>query len=762
MATQPESHDDLDRTDELPRLDVAAYEASLAKAGGDGLSRTDTWTVEALQDLDEVAEVARQPPSSAPRDTTGSTASNNEFNLNVARILQRMAQLEADIADAHEANAALQKRSDAIQAARDEQMVRIRALETDNARLAEHHSLSGGMQERFEQQLREQSQHTDTQLTELQSARFAERLRMDQEREDFRRQLTETAAQVTALQQDNRRLQDQLHASTALANRHAASLAALEGSLGDEKAGATQLARQLAVKLTDYETLSSMVEARNRSINDLVRTRDDLQLRLERESASGVQLTAQLALAQKDLQEHRAALTVRDDSITEKDTRLSELTNGLLKTGNELELLRQQYDAATQSLSKLDAAQSESHSALSQRLQEISALRGSLEAAESEAAQARHELLVAAAAATDQENRRLELEARLEEARQQARLLTGERDAALEQVRGLSDERDALLPASDQLIERSEELERTRSELSQLQTEMTALRTELNSHVAAAQARAAESASLQDSAIRLRYSRDSLQEALEEAQRTIDQLRDEEQARAQLLTERTEELAGLHTRFSEHAMTMRGLEHAIRARDELADKLRGQLQVTQDERAIMADLLEKSRARVKTMAQQVFQRDNQVASLRADLAARAEALAAIRRDVDRVEADVVADSFDQLALVLEPIGHDGDPIFLNSKLITVGRTSENDVCIPSKLISRRHARLLVGAAGATIEDAGSTNGCFVNGQQVQSHPLQEGDVLELGDLRYRLYSRPSSDTRIRANVVPISDGRRGD
>jgi chromosome segregation ATPase len=724
MATQPESHDDLDRTDELPRLDVAAYEASLAKTAGEGLSRTDTWAVEALQDLDEVAEVARNQRPPPPLRGGGSAPGNSEPSVNVARILQRMAQLEADIADAYEANAALQKRNDAIQAACDEHMVRIRALEMDNTRLAEHHALAGGMQERFEQQLHEQSQHTDSQLTELQSARFAERLRMDQEREEFRRHSAQMAAQITALQEENRNLQDQLQSSAALANGRAASLAALEGSLGDEKAGATQLARQLAAKLTEYETLSSMVEVRNRSINDLTRTRDDLQQRLERETGSCIELTSQLALAEKNLQETRAVLLARESSM--------------------------------------DAAQRESHVALSQRLREIGELRSSLEAAESTAARAQDELAAAAATAAEQENRRLELEARLEEARQQIRALSDERNAALEQVHGLSDERDGLLPASDQLVQRSEELQHARFELMRLQTEMAALRAEVDSQTEAAQTRAAESASLQDSAIRLRYSRDSLQEALEEAQRTIDGLRDEEQAHTQLLTERTEELAGLHTRFNEHEKAMRGLEHTIRARDELADKLRVQLQTAQDERAIMADLLEKSRARVKSMAQQVFQRDSQIATLRADVAARAEALAAVRRDVDSIEADVDADSFDQLGLVLEPIGHDGYPIVLNSNLITVGRTSENDVCIPSKLISRHHARLLVGPDGVTIEDVGSTNGCFVNGQQVQSQTLHEGDVLELGDLRYRLYSRPVSDTRIRANVVPISDGRRSE
>ena len=45
----------LDRTDVLPVLDVEAYEATLVESQK-SLSRTDTWTVEALRDIDEIVE----------------------------------------------------------------------------------------------------------------------------------------------------------------------------------------------------------------------------------------------------------------------------------------------------------------------------------------------------------------------------------------------------------------------------------------------------------------------------------------------------------------------------------------------------------------------------------------------------------------------------------------------------------------------------------------------------------------------------------
>ena len=47
----------LDRTDVLPVLDVEAYEATLVESQRT-LSRTDTWTVEALRDIDELVDSA--------------------------------------------------------------------------------------------------------------------------------------------------------------------------------------------------------------------------------------------------------------------------------------------------------------------------------------------------------------------------------------------------------------------------------------------------------------------------------------------------------------------------------------------------------------------------------------------------------------------------------------------------------------------------------------------------------------------------------
>jgi pSer/pThr/pTyr-binding forkhead associated (FHA) protein len=90
---------------------------------------------------------------------------------------------------------------------------------------------------------------------------------------------------------------------------------------------------------------------------------------------------------------------------------------------------------------------------------------------------------------------------------------------------------------------------------------------------------------------------------------------------------------------------------------------------------------------------------------------------------------------------LEPVGHDSAPFVLNRKVMTVSRTDDNDICIPSKMVSRHHARLLVGPNAVIVEDIGSTNGCYVNDHAIRKQLLREGDVLRIGDRNFKRRTR---------------------
>ena len=63
---------------------------------------------------------------------------------------------------------------------------------------------------------------------------------------------------------------------------------------------------------------------------------------------------------------------------------------------------------------------------------------------------------------------------------------------------------------------------------------------------------------------------------------------------------------------------------------------------------------------------------------------------------------------------------------------TVGRHPSSDIALDDITVSRRHCRLLLNEDGLEIQDAGSTNGSYVNDHRVESTSLMPGDRLLIG------------------------------
>jgi diguanylate cyclase (GGDEF)-like protein len=65
--------------------------------------------------------------------------------------------------------------------------------------------------------------------------------------------------------------------------------------------------------------------------------------------------------------------------------------------------------------------------------------------------------------------------------------------------------------------------------------------------------------------------------------------------------------------------------------------------------------------------------------------------------------------------------------------LSIGRGRDADIRIQGDGISRQHARIHVSPVGVVLEDLGSTNGSFVNGEKVvEQCPLNDGDKIQLG------------------------------
>ncbi len=103
-------------------------------------------------------------------------------------------------------------------------------------------------------------------------------------------------------------------------------------------------------------------------------------------------------------------------------------------------------------------------------------------------------------------------------------------------------------------------------------------------------------------------------------------------------------------------------------------------------------------------------------------------------------------------------------VFAMAGSLTVGRSSDSDICIPIDEISRHHAKLQVAADGVTVEDLGSANGTFINNQPVHGPTLlKDGDELRMDTVRFLLLApamdRPGSAAAHAASPAPTSTGR---
>lgn len=67
---------------------------------------------------------------------------------------------------------------------------------------------------------------------------------------------------------------------------------------------------------------------------------------------------------------------------------------------------------------------------------------------------------------------------------------------------------------------------------------------------------------------------------------------------------------------------------------------------------------------------------------------------------------------------------------------TVGRHPDSDIFLNDVTVSRHHCRFVVENNTLSVEDSGSTNGTYVNGERVDSAALKAGDEVIVGRFHF--------------------------
>lgn len=102
----------------------------------------------------------------------------------------------------------------------------------------------------------------------------------------------------------------------------------------------------------------------------------------------------------------------------------------------------------------------------------------------------------------------------------------------------------------------------------------------------------------------------------------------------------------------------------------------------------------------------------------------------------------------------------GHRYILGPRPCELGRAQDNDVVVEDDRASQRHARIFLDGERHVVRDLGSTNGTYVNSQRIAQVPLNDGDLLQIGETIFEYLAQEDATgetargTRESSNVIP--------
>lgn len=97
----------------------------------------------------------------------------------------------------------------------------------------------------------------------------------------------------------------------------------------------------------------------------------------------------------------------------------------------------------------------------------------------------------------------------------------------------------------------------------------------------------------------------------------------------------------------------------------------------------------------------------------------------------------------------------GETFLLETISLTIGRDPVSDVVLNDPEVSRQHARFSQTETGYQVQDLGSTNGTFVNGERLESEPvdLQPGFTVSMGSGVTLIYEEVPTGDALAATMI---------
>jgi len=112
---------------------------------------------------------------------------------------------------------------------------------------------------------------------------------------------------------------------------------------------------------------------------------------------------------------------------------------------------------------------------------------------------------------------------------------------------------------------------------------------------------------------------------------------------------------------------------------------------------------------------------------------------------ERVGTEVMLPSISPAWLFIEELGMPEKRYEMKEMVISIGNSSDNDIILKDKAVSRHHAKIRIEGQKYFIYDLVSTNGTRVNGRKIIKKWIKGGDIIEMGHTRMTFHMEEQDD-----------------
>ena len=742
---------DLDRTDELPVLDIEAYEAAqnvtVARAAVTAIASPAALP---SPDLGGVFDTIRSLEANL-RAKSEHTAS---LEQQIARLERQLRTQEKDRTDLHSQISDLSEARDGLTADLDARGATIARLKTDLGVRAE--------------QIRSLEQQRD--IVEIDKVALEDVIRARE-------------ARIAALENEAAGHVERLNELEGLAMSHDQAGRHLKSSIGDLEAQVQSRLSDIAARDQRIAELATQIEQKEVARGDMARA-------LERQSRKLAELDGEVTKAHRQAARSLEALQTletrrrfHDDALfafeQEIDIHLqqvAQLEAELNQRGGEIATLQGGERERDSVINELKAELQSRDLALNERAAELGRLRAITQDSGGIIADLERRLKLQG---TDSTRLQIEL------AERDARLAAMQEDvrAATARMHERDEEHAASRAAQEglrqQLNRRVEEITGLITTVQNEKGRAAALEAELGARIRATaeiESRQRVHDEISESQAReldnWKEKWSEVAAAVGEKEARLAHLESDVRVSAAELAVRAERINTLQKTIEDQADTLTALERELRDKAETLARFEGDLRVAEDsmlrlesqlrqktdQQSGVQRTLDEQRGQIRHLQDTLSTRDAAVTRLESELKGSNEIIGNIQRDIRRLSGEeqvprAAAPRFEPPAPVVPTPAPEPELVtrllvrmdsetevvhVINRKVTNIGRTDDNDISIDTRYISRHHAKILAGPNATIIEDLGSTNGIYVNDHRVKSRQaLNDGDIVMVGKTRFR-------------------------